>query len=56
MEYKLLFFLQIDLNGSREEVKVLSTKRKCSDYFAPDGRFLPVTSAFLIDNEMQTLK
>lgn len=56
MKYKLFFFLQIYLNGNREEVKALATIRICSDYFVPNGSFLLVTSAFLIDNEIQNLK
>lgn len=55
-KYKLFFFLQIYLNGNREEVKALSTIRICSDYFVPNGSSLLVTSAFLIDNEIQNLK
>ena len=56
MKYKLCFFLQIYLNGNREEVKVPSTVRICSDYFVPNGSFLLVSTAFLINNEIQNLK
>lgn len=57
----LLYEIQIvlfpsDLSGNREEVKALSTIRIYSDYFVTNGSFLLVSSAFLINNEIQNLK